>query len=192
MHRYCPERRPGRLALTLVAALFSVAVQGATPAAPPAAPSSPAPSPAAAAAPTGAPAVPPAQVSTDGPAQLVAQQWARFWNAESIDALVALYAKDGEFFPTSGERIAGQAALRALFQAALSVNKPVITMTSVSSARSGNIAFDSGEYVEIITKKANGTAFPVTGRYLVVCRQGAGGHWQIAQQMWTEGPQKGK
>ncbi|MGA2550589.1 MAG: DUF4440 domain-containing protein [Burkholderiaceae bacterium] len=130
--------------------------------------------------------------ATDTPAQAVTQQWARFWNAESLDALMALYAKDGEFYPTSGERVTGTSAIRALFQDALAANKPVIQMTSVTSARSGTLAFDSGDYVEIITKRANGTAFPVTGRYLFVVRQASGGHWLIAQQMWTEGPQKAK
>jgi ketosteroid isomerase-like protein len=139
-----------------------------------------------------APAKPAPAASLDGPAQLVAQQWAHLWNTESLDALMALYAKDAEFYPTSGERIAGTAALRALFAAALAANKPAITMTSVTSSRSGTLAFDAGDYVEIITRKGNGTAFPVTGRYLLICRQGPGGHWLIAQQMWTESAAKAR
>ncbi len=130
--------------------------------------------------------------SLDGPAQLVAQQWAHLWNTESLDALMALYAKDAEFYPTSGERIAGTAALRALFASALAANKPAITMTSVTSSHSGTLAFDAGDFVEIITRKSNGTAFPVTGRYLLICRQGPGGHWLIAQQMWTESAAKAR
>jgi ketosteroid isomerase-like protein len=140
--------------------------------------------PASAGANAAAKPAPPA--SLDGPAQLVAQQWAHLWNTESLDALMALYAKDAEFYPTSGERISGAAALRALFASALAANKPAITMTSVTSSHSGNLAFDAGDFVEIITRKSNGTAFPVTGRYVLICRQGPGGRWLIAQQMWTE------
>jgi ketosteroid isomerase-like protein len=136
------------------------------------------------------PAAPPPP-PPDGPAQLVTQQWARFWNTQAIEALVGLYAKDGEFYPTSGERVTGQAALRSLFQGALAANRPVITMTSVSGGHSGNVAYDAGDYVEIITRKSSGLAFPVTGRYLIVCRQAPNGHWVISQQMWTEEP-KGK
>lgn len=136
--------------------------------------------------------VAPPQSDNGGPAQQIAQQWARLYNGEKLEPLVALYAPDGEFFPTSGERVAGTAALRALFQGALAVNKPVIQMTSVTSARSGNLAYDSGEYVEIITRKASGQAYPLTGHYLIVCRLSSGNHWSIAQQMWTLGAQKEK
>ncbi len=179
--------------LTVMATLAPLAVRAAGTAGNPggAAGQQPAVAPAASASPV-TPAAPVAPASLDGPAQLLAQQWAHLWNTESLEALVALYAKDGEFYPTSGERVAGQPALRALFAAALAGNKPAITMTSVSSARSGTIAFDAGEYVEIITRRANGAAFSVSGHYLLVCRQVAGGRWLISQQMWTESAQKAR
>jgi uncharacterized protein (TIGR02246 family) len=115
----------------------------------------------------------------------VSEEWARQWSAKELDPVVSLYAADAVFLPSSGGRITGQAAIRDLFRQALAVNTPRITVISVSTGRSGDLAYDSGDYVETLT--SDGTTRELHGSYLAVLRRGPGG-WRIVQHVWTEAP----
>ncbi|MDR3418886.1 MAG: nuclear transport factor 2 family protein [Nevskia sp.] len=111
------------------------------------------------------------------------QQWASAWNAGQIDQAAALYAQDAVFLGADGARVTGQAAIRDLFARTLAVNKPHIALRSLAAERSGNLAYDSGDYRETIV--SGGTSRDLQGNYLIVFRK-RGERWLIVQQVWTE------
>jgi uncharacterized protein (TIGR02246 family) len=141
-----------------------------------------------AAKPTAAAAKRPSSPPTRNAADLrkVSEEWARLWSAKQLDPIVALYAADAVFLPSTGGRITGQAAIRDLFARALAVNSPSITVVSLTIEQSGDLAYDSGDYVETLT--SGGATHGVHGSYLVVLRRGADGTWRIVQHVWTEAP----
>jgi len=132
----------------------------------------------------------------------ITQQWARAWNAKQLDATLDLYAPDAAFFTAEGGRYTGQPALRTLFQQGLDSADPSITLHTLSSSVSTELAFDSGEFTEILTftGKAQplvdagsktpvaGTKLTAKGYYLIVFRRQPDGQWRIAQHMWSFTP----
>jgi hypothetical protein len=60
-----------------------------------------------------------------------------------------------------------------------------IFMRSVDGASSGDLAYDSGDYSELITPvAANANKIATHGGWLIVARR-IGGHWRIAEQFWN-------
>jgi uncharacterized protein (TIGR02246 family) len=111
--------------------------------------------------------------------------WATDWSAKKLDQILTLYTPDAVFFATDGGRFAGTAAIRELFQKTLATNDPTIHMHRLNTERSGNLAYESGEYQETIMSGGHRT--DLQGHYLLVLRNDKG-HWLIAEQMWTGGP----
>jgi ketosteroid isomerase-like protein len=98
--------------------------------------------------------------------------------------VIALYAEDAVFLPSTGSRITGRAAIRELFAKALPGLKSDLRVHSKVTEQSGNLAYDSGEYEETSTSGE----FTKTGRgnYLVVFRRHGGDQWRIVEHMWTD------
>jgi ketosteroid isomerase-like protein len=132
----------------------------------------------------------------------ITQQWARAWNAKQLDATLELYAPDAVFLTAEGGRYAGQPAIRKLFQQGLDSADPSITLHTLSSSVSSDLAYDSGEFTEILifTGRAQplvdtssktpppGTKLSAQGYYLIVFRRQPDGQWRIAQHMWSFTP----
>ena len=112
----------------------------------------------------------------------VGAEWAAEWSAKRLDRVMALYTPDAIFFTTDGERFAGTAALRDFFQKTLATNDPTIHMHRGATEQSGKLAYQSGDYQETIV--SGGHRMDAHGDYLFVLRN-QGGHWLIAEQMWT-------
>jgi uncharacterized protein (TIGR02246 family) len=119
----------------------------------------------------------------------VSERWAKEWSAKNLEGVVGLYADDAVFLPSTGSRVAGKAAIRALFDQALATNTPDLHVKSRSSEQSGNLAYDSGEYDETI--ESAGAKRSSHGSYLVVLRRGDKGDWLIVAHMWTDTPAAG-
>ena len=132
----------------------------------------------------------------------ITQQWARAWNAKQLDATLELYAPDAAFLTAEGGRYVGLPAIRKLFQQGLDSADPSITLHTLSSSVSSRLAYDSGEFSEVLTftGKAQplvdagsktpppGSKLSVQGYYLIVFRRQPDGHWRIAQHMWSFTP----
>ncbi len=132
----------------------------------------------------------------------ITQQWARAWNAKQLDATLDLYAPDASFLTAEGGRYTGLPAIRKLFQQGLDSADPSITLHTLSSSVSSRLAYDSGEFTEVLTftGKARplvdagsktpppGTKLSVQGYYLIVYRRQQDGHWRIVQHMWSFTP----
>jgi ketosteroid isomerase-like protein len=116
----------------------------------------------------------------------VSEQWAGYWNAKNLAAIMTLYAPAPVFLPTSGERWAGASAIRANFAKGLAQYDPRLTLRSVASEVSGNLAYDSGAYEEVVAPVKGGRAIRAKGNYLFVFRRGRGTRWKILEQIWTE------
>lgn len=75
-------------------------------------------------------------------------QWATLWGAKQLDQVIELYAPDAVFLTGQGDRITGRDAIRALFKAALETNTSSLSVRSIVTESSGNLAYDSGDYRE--------------------------------------------
>ncbi|MGO9639875.1 MAG: YybH family protein [Candidatus Acidiferrales bacterium] len=128
----------------------------------------------------------------------VGQVWSKEWSAGHLEETLALYTPDAVFFTGEGGRVAGQAAIRNLFQHWIDASTATIQLHSLGSESSGNLAYDSGDYTEtIVLKTAMGSAPAGTktsdhGSYLLVLKRQPNGKWLIAQHMWTEAPPDSK
>jgi ketosteroid isomerase-like protein len=122
------------------------------------------------------------------PASDVTQQWAGFYNAKNLDALMTLYAPDPMFLPVSGGRWEGLGEIRRHFLEELAAYDPRLVMRSVRSDVSGNLAYDSGTYTESMAPVKGGGEIRARGNYLIVYRRKSrGAPWRILEQSWTRG-----
>lgn len=116
------------------------------------------------------------------------QAWCDDLKLKKIDASMRLYTDDAMFFNPGGDHVDGKAAIRALFAGMMQAYDSDIRLLSRSTAISGHLAYDGGEFQETMTRRADGRAQPLHGSYLMVLRRGRDGHWRIVQQMWTGAP----
>ena len=111
----------------------------------------------------------------------ISEQWAKEWGAKNLDAVVALYAEDAVFLPSTGSRVTGRAAIRELFASALASHSSELHVRSKRTEQSGQLAYDSGEYEE--TSTTGGVKRSGRGNYLVVFRREGRNQWRIIQHM---------
>ncbi len=117
----------------------------------------------------------------------VSQQWAGFWNAKNLDATLTLYAPEAVFLSASGERWEGMAAIRKNFARLLKRFDPRLTLQSLKSEVSGNLAYDSGSFDEVLAPAKGGKAIRARGNYLFVFqRKSKRSGWKILEQVWTQ------
>jgi len=116
----------------------------------------------------------------------ISSKWAEAWSAKDLNAIVELYAPEPVFLANSGERWSGIDEIRTNFAMGLSEFTPNLTLTSVRSLSSGNLAYDSGTYDEIITPRQSTAATHVSGNYLFVFERQRNGDWKILEQSFTQ------
>jgi len=121
-------------------------------------------------------------------AQALAQvsvEWARQWQAKNLDAVLALYTDDAVFINGDGSRIAGKPALKQFLSGVLKQYTARATMRSIDSSASGDLAYDWGDYSEIVVPVGKPVApIETRGTYLVILKR-VHAQWRIAEQMWT-------
>ncbi len=109
--------------------------------------------------------------------------WARAFNAKALEPAVASFALDAVVLPITGGRIVSAAAIKNLYERIWNRFTPHVELTSHVLERSGDLAYDSGEYVENII--AGTDAVNLAGNYVFVYRRQPSG-WRIVEQIWTE------
>ena len=112
--------------------------------------------------------------------------WAAAWSAKDMDAIMQLYAPEPVFLANSGERWEGVDTIRTNFAMGLSEFTPRRKLHSARSASSGNLAYDSGTYDEIIMPMRGGGVSAVRGNYLFVFQRQKDGAWKILEQTFTQ------
>ncbi len=120
------------------------------------------------------------------PVMDLSQQWAGYWNAKNLNAVMMLYAPEPVFHPTVGPTWEGAIAIRKSFAGLLKDFEPNITLHSVRSETSGTLAYDSGTYDETIARVKGGAPIKARGSYLFLFQRQKRGDWKILEQTWTE------
>lgn len=115
----------------------------------------------------------------------VSAQWAGYWNAKNLSAVLTLYGDDPVFCPTNGHSWNGSAAIRKNFAGLLAVYDPRIVLTGVKSETAGDLAYDSGTYEEVIAPVKGGKAIHAAGTYLFLFKRDKHKRWRIVEQTWT-------
>ena len=90
-----------------------------------------------------------------------------------------------------GERITGSIALRTLFQTIMATFDSNLTLHSQNLETSGDLAYDSGDFHEILTTIANGAKIATKSSYIIIFKRQPNGSWQIVQHVWTGTPPPG-
>ena len=130
----------------------------------------------------------PAQSGQSAAADEIARlrsEWAKNLLAKKLDPIVALYAPDAVFLQPSGDRVTGRAAIRDLCKNIMATFTSDISLHSIATEHSGDLAYDSGDYRETLVKVSDGIQIEVQGNYLMVFKRQADGTWLILEQMWT-------
>jgi ketosteroid isomerase-like protein len=60
-----------------------------------------------------------------------------------------------------------------------------LTLHSQNLEVSGDLAYDSGDFQEILTTKATGAKINSKGSYLIIFERQSDGSWKIVQQVFT-------
>src|SRR6266849_1415888 len=115
----------------------------------------------------------------------IREAWVQDLRTKQLEPILKFYAPDAVFLQPTGERLAGSAALRTLFQTIMSTFNSDLIRHSQNLETSGDLAYDSGDFQEILTTIATGAKITSKGSYIIIFRRQASGSWQIVQQAWT-------
>ncbi|HTB98301.1 MAG TPA: polysaccharide deacetylase family protein [Terracidiphilus sp.] len=113
------------------------------------------------------------------------EDWAQDLREKKLDACVAAYDDAAEFLQPDGGRVRGAAEIRKLYQTITSTFDSDLIFDSRRVETSGDLAYDSGEFREVLTVRSTGKRLFSTGSYLTVYRRSQNGAWLIEEQMWT-------
>jgi ketosteroid isomerase-like protein len=122
------------------------------------------------------------QSPTHDPFAALREQWVHNLHEKKIDACVAQYAPDADFFDPSGA-VHSSDGLRQLFTTVTQTYDSDLHFTSSHTETSGDLAYDSGSWQETLVTRATGKSQNASGSYLTVYRR-SHGQWLIVQQMW--------
>jgi ketosteroid isomerase-like protein len=117
--------------------------------------------------------------------------WVRDLHDKKLEPILKFYSPDAAFLQPNGDRITGTAALRNLFQGIMATFDSNLTLRSLSLETSGDLAYDSGEFVETLATIATGAKISSKGSYIIIYKRQASGAWQIVQHVWTGTPPAG-
>jgi serine beta-lactamase-like protein LACTB, mitochondrial len=104
------------------------------------------------------------------------------------EPILKLYAEDAVFLRPDGLRFAGLPAIRAHFAATMVSLDGDLTLNSLNTEVAGDLAYDSGEWRELLTTVATGAKTNLRGDYVLVLRRTPSGAWKIVQHVWTMAP----
>lgn len=119
------------------------------------------------------------------------EAWVQDLRTKQLEPILKLYAPDAAFLQPNGERIAGSAALRTLFQNIMGAFNSDLTLHSQKLETSGDLAYDSGDFEESLTNIATGAQITSKGSYIIIYKRQPNGSWQIVQHVWTGVPPPG-
>jgi ketosteroid isomerase-like protein len=121
----------------------------------------------------------------------IREAWVQDLRTKQLEPILTFYAPDAAFLQPTGERIAGSAALRTLFQNIMATFNSDLTLNSQNLETSGDLAYDSGDFQENLTVIATGAKIISKGSYIIIFKRQPNGSWQIVQHVWTGTPPPG-
>lgn len=115
-------------------------------------------------------------------------QWATFLQTKQLDNLISLYSRNAMFLDSAGRRIIGPSAIHNLFRGVLTSFNVNLTLYPLMTETSGDLAYESGNYLEALTQPTTGTTEDIHGTYIMLFKRQPDGTWKILEQMWTQAP----
>ncbi len=120
-----------------------------------------------------------------GEIQTILDRYEQALNASDVDAVVALYADDGVFMPSSAPTAVGIEGVRAAYEHVFTMIKLNIAFTVEEIVADGSIAFARTGSKGSVTVLADGTTAPEENRELFVFQK-QDGVWKIARYMFNK------
>ena len=120
-----------------------------------------------------------------GEIQTVLDRYEQALNASNVDAVLALYADDGVFMPSSAPTAVGIESVRAAYEYVFTTIKLNISFTVEEIVADGSIAFARTGSKGSVTILADGTTVPEENRELFVFQKDDG-VWKIARYMFNK------
>jgi ketosteroid isomerase-like protein len=117
--------------------------------------------------------------------------WLAAFKSKNVDQTISFYTSDAAFLQPSGERIEGIDAIRELYQKVVATYDSDLVLKSRSLEVSAGLAYDSGEYEEVLTTRATAQKQKMRGQYVMIFRLSSDGHWKIVEHVWTALPSQG-
>ena len=112
-------------------------------------------------------------------------QWSAAAAAKDLDKTVSYYSDDAVVLPPNKPGAVTKEAIRASWKEDLaSMISGSWKATRVEVAKSGDMAYVSGTY-EFTAKDASGNPVKDTGKYLEVWEKQADGQWKCAADIWN-------
>jgi len=111
--------------------------------------------------------------------------WAKALNAKDAAAAAAVYATNGELYPPGEAVVKGRAAIETYWKGAIDAGVTA-SITSVDSAVSGGLGYETGSYVLTI-KGADGKTTTQPGKYVSIFVK-EGGAWKVRYDCWNASP----
>ncbi len=121
------------------------------------------------------------------PFALLRQAWIEDLEAQRLLSSAGHYAPDASVLSPDGNHVEGATAIRQFYTALFSGSDVAVALTSRVTSESGELAYDSGGYIEDLTDRATHSINHVHGDYLTVYRR-SGLQWLIVQQAFTIAP----
>jgi uncharacterized protein (TIGR02246 family) len=131
------------------------------------------------------------QTSTIAAIAKIRDAWVQDLRTKQLEPILKFYASDAVFLPANGERITGSTALRALFQNVMATFNSDLTLHSQNLETSGDLAYDSGDFQEVLTTIATGAKINSKGSYIMILKRQPDGSWKITQHAWMGTPPPG-
>src|SRR5215468_12668757 len=97
-------------------------------------------------------------------------RWLAAFKSKNVDQAIGFYASDAAFLQPTGDRIEGIEAIRELYKKVASTFDSDLLLKSRNLEVSADLAFDSGEYEEILSDRATAQKQHFRGQYLMVFR----------------------
>ncbi len=113
----------------------------------------------------------------------IGEEWARHWNTNDLEGVVAAYAEDAVYLPPHHEAVHGRDAIREYLRAPLSHGVSDLAFEVTYIKQQGPIAWDVGTY-RMNIPQTEGTKREDHGKYLTVWRR-MGKGWLIAADAWS-------
>lgn len=134
----------------------------------------------------------------------IREEWVKDWNAKQLNQILALYAQDAVFLPTTGQRIEGRKAIGDFLEPIMQASNRALSVKSIETEESNKVAYDSGTFEDMrggggatVTSGVSispgvtigaASSQKVEGTYLLVLKRGENGRWQIVQHAAIEAP----
>jgi ketosteroid isomerase-like protein len=121
----------------------------------------------------------------------IREAWVEDLRTKQLEPILKFYASDAVFLQPTGERITGAATLRTFFQTIMATFNSDLTLHSQNLETSGDLAYDSGDFQEVLTNIATGARLTSKGSYVIIFKRQPNGTWQIVEHIWTGTPPPG-